>query len=227
MVLLKNGDYWEDVADYTKTALDSGTIKTELLLPFDKEIRLISDTLLNGHTLQDEDAWTWRYGSLVSLLGYLNNTESNQLLKRFLAEKDLYLKSIAAICLVRNGQEADPKEVGKLAADNDYRLDLFKELKSLGKENLFPSKFRTQRYFAEAELYSYATDDYSPSGMEFIGERVAELNGLKKKFYLFRVGFNNEEENEQSAYLGIAGPYEMDTKNLETSNDATGTCGGV
>lgn len=221
LVLLKSGDYWEDVADYTKTVLDSGTIKTELLLPYDKEIRLIADTLLNGRALKEEDAWTWRYGSLVSLLGYLNNAESNQLLKRFLAEKDLYLKSIAAVCLVRNGQATDPNELLKLAASNDYRLDLFNELKKLGKDKLFPVKYRSQRYFAEAELYSYGSDDYSPSGMEFIGEREAELNGQRKKFYLFRVGFNNEEESEQSAYLGIAGPYEKDSKNLETSNDAT------
>jgi hypothetical protein len=221
LVLLKNGDYWEDVADYTSTLLDSGFIKPGMLLSFEKDIRLIADTLFNGQTLEEADAWTWRYGSLVSLLGYLNNAESNQLLQRFLAQKDLYLKSLAAICLVRNGQVADPKEIGKLAADNDYRLDLFADLKKLGKEYLFPAKFRTQRYFAEAELYSYATDDNSPSSIVFLGEREAELNGQRKKFYLFRVDFNYEEEDEASSYLGIAGPYEKEAKNLETTNDAT------
>ncbi len=223
--LLKHKDYWEDVSDYTTRLLDSAVISKDMLLPFAKDVFFIADTVLNGQSLKNEDEWTWRYGSLVELLGHINNTESNQLLQRFLKRDDLFLKSVAALCLVRNGQLADPKELEKLAASNDYRLELFKDLKELGKENLFPAKYRVQRYFAEAELYSYSTDDYSPSSMEYIGERLAEFNGRKMRFFLFRIGFDYDEEDddaEEESYLGIAGPYEPDTKLLETSNDATG-----
>ncbi|MBK8427975.1 MAG: hypothetical protein IPL27_19305 [Lewinellaceae bacterium] len=55
-----------------------------------------------------------------------------------------------------------------------------------------------------------------------LGERLAELNGQKMRFYLFKIGFEDEEGNDTESYLGMAGPYEIDPKNLVTTNDATG-----
>ena len=220
--LVKNEHYWDDITDYTVRLLDSGVIKREILLPYTKDLFHIADTLLHGGTLAGEDVWSWKYSSLLELLGYINSSESNQFLQRFLKEKELFLKSVAALSLVKNGQPVDSGELEKLAANNEYRLDLYEDLKKQGKTSLFPVKYLTQRYFAEAELYTYASDDYSPSSMEYLGEKLAELNGRKMRFYLFKIGFEEEEGDEAENYLGIAGPYEMDAKNLETSNDATG-----
>ena len=220
--LLKYKNYWEDITDYTTKLLDSALITKEILQPYTKDIFFIADTVLNGKAIKDEEEWTGRFGSLVDLLGHVNDASSNQLLQRFLKTEDLYLKNVAALCLVRNGQPADPKELEKLAASNDYRLDLYNDLKDLKKEKLFPSRYLSQRYFAESELYAYATDDYSPSSMEYLGERLAELNGQKMRFFLFRIGFDYDEDEEQESYLGISGPYEIDSKNIQTNNDATG-----
>ncbi len=220
--LLKNEHYWDNITDYTVRLLDSGVIKREILLPHTKVLFHIADTLLTGGTLDSEEVWSWKYSSLLELFGYINSGESNQYLQRFLKGKDLYLKSLAALRLVKNGQTVEAAELTKLAADNEYRLDLYNDLKELGKTSLFPAKYLTQRYFAEAELYTYASDDYSPSSMEYIGERLAELNGEKMRFYLFKIGFEDEEGNDTESYLGMAGPYEIDPKNLVTTNDATG-----
>jgi len=221
--LLKNKGYWEDGTDYTGGLLDSGLISKDILLPHEKTLYYMADTVLTGGVLNDEEVWTWRYGSLLEILGHLNSPESNGLLQRYLRQNDLYLKNTAVLRLLKNGQTVDPAELEKLAASNEYRLDLYNDLKELGRPELFPAKYRTQRYFAEAELYSYASDDYSPSEMEYIGERVAELNGVKKRFFLFRIAFDENESGDPESHLGMAGPYELDAKNLETSNDATGS----
>jgi uncharacterized protein YbaP (TraB family) len=220
--LLKNEHYWDNITDYTVRLLDSGVVTREILLPYTRDLFHIADTLLNGGTLAGEDVWSWKYSSLLELFGYINSAESNQFLQRFLKGEELYLKSVAALRLVKNGQPVDPSELEKLAANNEYRLDLYNDLKELGKATLFPAKYLTQRYFAEAELYTYASDDYSPSSMEYLGEKLAELNGRKMRFYLFKIGFEEDEGDEPENYLGVAGPYEMDPKNLETTNDATG-----
>lgn len=222
LTLLKYEPYWDDITDYTIRLLDSGMVNRDILLPYTKDLFYIADTLLNGGTLAGEDVWSWKYSSLLELFGYINSAESNQYLQRFLKEKDLFLKSVAALRLVKNDLPVDPAELEKLAADNEYRLDLYNDLKELGKAALFPAKYQTQRYFAEAELYINASDDYTPSSMDYIGERLAELNGKKMRFYLFKISFEEEEGDEPGTFLGIAGPYELDQKNLVTSNDATG-----
>lgn len=219
--LLKSKHYWEDVADYTVQLIDTGMISKDMLLPYSSTINYMADTLLSGEVLKDKEVWTWRYGSLVELLGHLNSPASNQLLQRFLKQSDLYLKSTAALCLLKNKQSVDAAELLKLAADNEYRLDLYSELKKMGRLDQYPAKYMTQRYFAEAEIYNYATDDYSPDLVELIGERLAEMNGEKKRFFLFRIGFDEEESGDGDTYLALVGPYDLDPKKLETNNDAT------
>ncbi len=221
LTLLKNKYYWEDVTDHAVQLIDSGMISKDMLLPYSSTLQYMADTLLNGEVLKDKEAWTWRYGSLMELLGHLNSPVSNQQLQRFLKQTDLYLKNTAALCLLKNKQQVDPAELSKLAADNDYRLELYRDLKKLERLDLYPVKYMTQRYFAEAEIFSYATDDYSPNQIEFIGDRLAEMNGEKKRFFLFRIGFDEEESGDADTYLAIAGPYDLDPKNLETTNDAT------
>lgn len=220
--LLKNKDYWQDVTDYTDRLLDSGMLKTDIIMPWEKQLVFIADTLVKGGSLNQEDVWSWNYESLVGLLGKLNTAESNKQLAKILLQRDLYLKQAAALCLLKNGENVSPEELEKLAASNDYRLELYEELKKIKKESFFPAKYLTQRFFAEAQLYQYGSDDYSPSAMEYIGVKDVMFDGEKSRFFLFRVEFGGEdEEAETESYLGIAGPYSIDGKSVETSNDGT------
>ena len=44
--------------------------------------------------------------------------------------------------------------------------------------------------------------------------------GKKQKFYLFKVCFEYEDE-EPTCYLGVAGPYSLDQKKMESNDDVT------
>lgn len=221
LVLLKNGDFWEDVANYTSTLLDSNTIEPSIIKPYEKDILFIADTLLAGQTLKGEDIWTWPYESLLHLLGELNTTESNKMLQRYAAHPDIFLKKTAVTCLLKNDQQVNAREIEKVAADKEYRLDLYEGLKRIKKESFFTSKYLAQRYFAESEMYQFGDEDYSPSTIEYLGEKEAIFDGQKKRFFLFRLGFNDEDGKEEEVHLGIAGPYSLEAKNLETNNDGT------
>jgi hypothetical protein len=110
LVLLKNGDFWMDVANYTSTLLDSNTIEPSMIKPYEKEILFIADTLLGGQTLKGEDIWTWPYESLLHLLGELNTTGSNKMLQRYAAHPDIFLKKTAVTCLLKNDQQVDARD---------------------------------------------------------------------------------------------------------------------
>lgn len=221
LALLKNGDFWQDVANYTSTLLDSNTVEPSMIKPYEKEILFIADTLLAGQTLKGGDIWTWPYESLLHLLGELNTTESNKMLQRYAAHPDIFLKKTAVTCLLKNDQQTDAKEIEKVAADKEYRLDFYEGLKKIKRESFFTPRYLAQRYFAESEMYQFGDEDYSPSSVEYLGEKEAIFDGQKKRFFLFRLGFNDEDGKEEETHLGIAGPYSLDSKDLKTNNDGT------
>lgn len=214
--LLKNPDYWEDVSDYTVTLVDSSLLDPSVLMPYAADLRHISDTLFAGGTMDEEDAYNWSYHSLVSCLGYVKDKEA---LRRFESHNDIMLNETAVYALVKMGEKPVPAVLEKLASNNDYRKSLYDQLKKLDKLSFFPAKYKSQRYFAEAALYLYATDDYSPDEMEYLGERVTLFNGVKKRFFLFRVRFG-EDDKEATDYLGIAGPYELDKSKYDSEGEA-------
>jgi hypothetical protein len=83
-------------------------------------------------------------------------------------------------------------------------------------------KYRTQRYFAESNLYNSLDDDYDDSKLIYIGERLAVFEGKKQKFQLFTIVVDKGDDGK-SQYLGISGPYSTNPANLEPlNNKATG-----
>jgi uncharacterized protein YbaP (TraB family) len=219
--LSRNSFMWQDVAGYAAELLDSGMIDVEILRPYEKDFIFHVDTLLGGRSVNEEDFRGWPFTDPVHLLGKLNSPASNAALQKVAAFKNLGLKQEAIERLLENSQPVNAKEMEKLAASNDYRLSFYEALKKINKISYYPAKYLTQRYFAEAELYNYGDEDYSPSTIELLGEREVVFDGKKQRFFLFRLGYKYDEEKEQEAYLGVAGPYSSDSKNIETNSDAT------
>ncbi len=220
--LLKQPDYWQDITDYTAELLDSNMLTPDILKPYEKQLEYLADTLLHGTLIKEEDVWLWNYQNLLKLLGYNNTATANNLLQQYAAGKDLYLKQAAILSLLRNNQTVATAEIEKLAADKEMRISFYEELKEINKEQYFTPKYRTQRYFAETYVYNYGDEDYTPSSIEYIGEREVMFAGEKKRIFLFKLMYSNEEDpKDKETYLGIAGPFSLDAKILECTNDAT------
>jgi len=69
-------------------------------------------------------------------------------------------------------------------------------------------------------VFEEAYEDDAPEKISFVGERITEFIGEKKKFYLYKVMYT--EDDPETQYLGIAGPYALDSKDLNSSHDCTG-----
>ena len=131
------------------------------------------------------------------------------------------LKSKAVIALLKNEQPVPAAELLKIAADKEYRADFYRELNGLKKANLFPVQYAKQQSLAESDLYAIVSDEYEVGAVLFLGEKTASYQGKKKKFFLFKITLQFEE-GEKESYLGIAGPYDLNTKELISYSDAGG-----
>jgi len=220
--LSNNTFFAERIIEVCAEMLDSNEVNLAMLTPYKNNFLHTADTIL--HNLKsEEDIYGYAYTDLLHLLSRFNDEECNGMLERYLALDNLVIKQEAVLALLKNGKAVDPAHLKKLAAANHSRSDFYRKLKKIGKDDLFPAKFRTQRYIAESEIFTNSSEDDEPASIKFLSEKLVFFKGTKQKFYLFEITFHYGEDAESSEhYLGIAGPFSTDKKQLETSSSATG-----
>lgn len=198
--------------------IDSGLLKIQDLYPV-KET-LLSYARKKFHAVKETEDYWWNYAEYINLMGSFNDKESLDLLFEIAGSRNRDIQYTAVVKLINKGQKPSEAMLDTLASSNSYRQYLFDELKKLDKLSYFPSRFATQARLAESEIHNIATDDYEPSSIEFLGERMIEFRGKKQKFFLFAVNFEGEDYKEQ--YLGMTGPYANKGKDLISSSEASG-----
>lgn len=209
-----------ELVSITKALLDSNLITISYITAYQNEfIKGAAAVLKEAQKEVYENGWN-QY-KWVELIGLFNDKGSNDLLQQFSRVNDLVLKKTAIIMLANNNQQVDPEQSEKIAADKQFRVGFYEELKEIKKEKHFTAKYMNQRSFAESEIWIYATDDYEPSSITFIGERMTMFMDKKQKFYLFKIIYEFDDETTE-AYLGVAGPYSLNTKQILTESDAAG-----
>lgn len=199
--------------------LDSNLITKATLLPYEQ--KLLSGARNDLALLKAKTIEAWELARWSALLGYLNTTAGNSLLRQFLLEKDAYLKQETILALLKNGLPVPTAEITKVAADKSQRGDFYAALKKLKKEGLFPALYATQQSLAESEVYNFFTEDYDDFTLTYLGQRLAEYEGKKKLFYLFKVRMAYDDETKKD-YLAVAGPYTPGAKEKQVYADATG-----
>jgi len=160
---------------------------------------------------KDKDDYPVFNGYVLDVLEKLNNVQSNTLLNGFVKTGYLYVKQSALLALLRNKQPVSPIEIRKLAADKEYRASFYDALKKIDKLQLFPTEFLTQPLFAEGYVYNYTSDDDADNTVcKLLGERVATINKLPQRFYLFKVSFDYDGETE--SHLAVCGKFDINKK---------------
>lgn len=204
------------VASLAITLKDSGFIKQEQLAIAANDYIKTAARLLPS---VKKDEFDYYLTDLLQLIGSLNSTAGNNLLKTYLTVKDLELKQAAALQLIRNKQPVPASEIMKIAADAGARTGLYDELKTLKKTSLFPRQYLTRQAWGESAVYEIAIDD-SPKKITFLAKKTARYKGKSYTFYLYRVVL--EDDDEPAGYLGIAGGYKVDSTSLETAENISG-----
>lgn len=223
---LSNNDLFaERIMSISRDLLDSNLISREMLLPYKANFLHTADTILATLKEEKEEFYGYSQLDMLHLLAAFNDEASNQMLQQYLLLNSPTIKQETVVGLLKNNQTVSPSEIEKLAADKYYRRDLYDNLKEINKINFYPAKYSTQRQLSESDMYSAAYDEDEPSEMNYIGERTLVYKGKKQRFYLYKVVYsyeNEEGKTEVNKYLGIAGPFAVDGKNLKIDNGITG-----
>lgn len=219
------------VLGLAKTLIDSNLLTVNDIRAVQPDMIKLAGKSLQSMISMAADEYDYDYGitDVISLLGYLNNKQANETITGFLKVKILYVKKQAVVSLVENGWPVSSVEIKKLAADNEYRAELYEAFVKAKKTSLFPSEFATQQAMGKSYIHKRMVDwDEVEEGLDLIFIKKVEriYKGSKKRFFLFRVNVGDEELHagdpespETQTYLAIAGPFELDAKKLLIKED--------
>lgn len=172
-------------------------------------------------------AWMWRarYSTLradaalyLDLLGYLSGKETIQFLRNALKYSDPRLKYFAVVSLLRLGQPVAAKHITEVAASAEIRGHFFNELGKMGKNHLFPKKFKNQKALAETNMVSWLT---YPTELGRVPDEIELMNIISTKledsseiadYYIYRFrNFKPGAFGKKGWLAGISGPYLLNT----------------
>ena len=210
---------WEQIAGVATTLLDSNLLSKTAIKEYAKYFIATANKELEKEKSEIEDN-NYGYSDLIKMLGVISTPEAIALLKRFTKFDAREIKFRTVIALLESGQPADSKTIYTLATTDQYRHQLYDELKRIGKLKLFPASFLSQKELGKSKVYEAAVNDESEPGyITDAGYRTILYKGKQQKFYLYKVSFSDDIG---SYYLGVAGPYDASFKEDTCSHEATG-----
>jgi uncharacterized protein YbaP (TraB family) len=213
--LLSDSLYRLKILLLSRALLDSSLLSIDVFRPYEQSLIMAAESYYNRSLSAGEYYYYYSYYPLLDVIAKFNSKGSNDMLNRWISieSPDLQLRCIEL--LLQNKQPVSTRLLEELAAEKEFRTDLFDILKKGGNEKLFPKKYLTQKYFAESLVYYAATDDYSPDKISYITDKGILFKNRESRFYFFKVTYEYEEE-DPSHYLVGAGPFNPDGKTVST-----------
>ncbi len=210
---------WHIVCGTATSLLDSGLITTQLIREKATAFCDVAARVLEEDAEDIEDG-SYYYTDLIRLLGIVNTPESKNLLTRFSKLEGRYIRFNTLLAMLACNMPPDSKTILTLATTDEYRHNLYDELKKLNKLSLFPKSYLSQQQLAQSRLYEFASDEDAPASIVPAGTKTMLYKGKQQKFYLFKVSYDEGPEAEY--YLGVAGPYDTNAASMSSSHDVTG-----
>lgn len=218
MKLAGTNGVWRLIPGITVSMLDSNLVEKTAVKQYGKYFIASAKRVLEKRKLEIEET-PYSYDDLIRILGVINSPESNTLLVKFSKLDHRHIRFSTLITMLENNRPVDGKTIYTLATTDDYRHDLYDELKRINKLKLFPSEYLTQKRMAQSKLYGYALDEEAPSSIEFVAEKKVIYKGKPQKFLVFKLSF---PEEYGTYYFGAAGPYSLNAIDVNTTHEATG-----
>lgn len=181
------------------------------------EIRDMADKTLgyalkrDARTLWDDDGYIAlrnRAGIYFDLAGYIKDPRIIEILKGLMGLWDMKLKMFAALSLLKHEWELQQEDIFDVAADNESRNYFYDSLVMLGREDIFPSKFKKQKYFAESNMTDWLAH---PTELGRVPDKMELMDVFEEdseEYYLFRFKCSGDEKNDWMA--GVAGAFKKE-----------------
>ncbi len=165
----------------------------------------------------DKDAGNEKLGLYTRLIMPYWETNANvkTLFGQVLASSDKRLKYDVLLLLIRNKKSYPDSLLNYFGAMDDYRYELYQDLKELKKENLFPSRYNNHLDLGKSKMLYEKTYD-KPDTVVFVDKLPAEIKGKKGLVYFFK--YKNKKD-DVSWKLATVGLVPVDSTKFEFDDD--------
>lgn len=146
------------------------------------------------------------------------NPAAQQFIKQLLKSNDNRLKYSTAMLLLRNHKSLPDTILNYFAAMDEYRYELYSDLRSNESLNLFPSTFNNQVKLAKSKLLDISSNYNKPDSLVYLDKLPVQFKD-RNGFVLFFKYRNKKDENTwRLATVGIvpndSKQFEFDSKKL-------------
>lgn len=212
--LLNDSVLARNILDLADDLLEDSLITISMFRPWQHRILQYADHRYR-RTVQDTLFYTVSDYSVIYILQRMKSDSCNAMLKKWLRvvgnEKH---KQEIVLSLLTNNQSIPPAALSDIAAYENTRLDLYKNLKDFKKTALFPVKYLTQSYFAESLAHEAGDEfDDQESDLTFLKVKEMKWKGRMCRFFFYDLHLNDEDEH----WLVAAGPYNINKMGISYS----------
>ncbi|NHF60488.1 TraB/GumN family protein [Flavobacteriaceae bacterium TP-CH-4] len=137
------------------------------------------------------------------LYPFRNEKDVKLFFDRLLQVKDRKIRTTHAMLMAREGNPMPEGILESLASDINSRALLFSKLRRIGRADLFPLEFRSERYLAESLLYESGHFDAEQDSIEFIDQRDIGYKGKQLTGYYFKTRSNDGYDSNFSMNLVV------------------------
>jgi hypothetical protein len=130
------------------------------------------------------------------------NTAVQPLLQQMLASNDKELKYRTMLLLLRNKKPVPDTMPEYFAGMEEYRYELYKDLKELRMENKFPASFNNHLDLGKSKLVEEKAYD-KPDTVVYIDRLPAEVKGKKGFVYFYKYRSKKDDIDWKLASVGL------------------------
>ncbi|MGZ8537238.1 MAG: TraB/GumN family protein [Flavisolibacter sp.] len=126
-----------------------------------------------------------------------------QLINQLLSSKDKRLKYNTTMLLLRHKKQVQDTMLTFFAKMDEYRYDLYTDLKDENMLNLFPLAYMNQTDLAKSKLLSMTSSYEKPDSIVFIDKITVQQNDRKGFVYFFKYKKKKDDSSWNLASVGI------------------------
>ena len=145
---------------------------------------------------------------------YDKNPNVPKYIDKLLQSRDTTIKLKATILLLRNNKPVADSIIHALAASDKYRFDLYKELKSIDKQKVFPKNYLNQLDITRSQLATAYTKN-NLYAIQFVDKKLVQVKQKKGFVYYFK--YKPEKDDEWQ--IGISGLQPVSLKEVNDNDE--------
>jgi hypothetical protein len=175
------------------------------------------DSNIYNYSTKNDDSGNSDLSLYATLLMpfYDKNSAVQQFIGQLLKSDDNRLKYNTTLLLLRNKKAVPDTMLKYFAALDDYRYELYSDLKETKLSNLFPSAFSSQVQLARGRLFEVSSNYNKPDSVVYIDKLPAQFRERKGFVYFFKYRSKRDDNAWKIATVGIV---PEDSKQFEFEN---------